>query len=1032
MKKRGTAGWWLWGCAVALAWVATVEAAPVVRLELNTYITNWLLVGPFPNRIVEEGGGATNRIGLFTDYLVDLGGEGSAVLTRATRIPGRASVEPTNVVSKTPEIDLDGVYGLPDLAVAYAYVNLQVRRSGVAYLHVGSDDGIRVWVDGQLVIDAPVERGYMADENWARVELRRGTHRVLVKVEDAFGAWKFSLRFTDEEVHRELLARQVREELKVEQVMEGGQMLVRIDTVPRVTDLAVRVEGRWVGGGGAVTQLFAVGAGELLRVPARLAGEEKVRLEAWGKGVPGKEPRRTVNIYRGSVCEVATNLAQQMKVVFDALLQTDVTARLAWRHEGILRLNLETAWEWSGQAESGCPIEVHQALTDVEEILAALERGEDFLGTITGTYRAAYISRVDGSAQPFLVTTPATGMSGLPMPLIVLLHDAGEEYSSEFERVPQLSGSLVVRVHGRGRSGAYVGLSGLDVFEVVGYMTNFYTVDADRIYLVGSGMGAYGVWSLGSREPGLWGGLLALGGNTADIPLMNLRNVAVRVVHGDRDQVTPVVYSRAAAHYLMTRACPVVYDEMREAGYRLQGVVESLRLFEWLLSHRREQDPREVELDAMYAWNERAHWLKIDGRHIARHTARAHGRFSAGNELVLYLDNVVAAEIELPPRYVDDESLLALICNGKYYEISAPLPPKIYVRREGERTVVAREKSGQGESGRSYRAGSWQQFFEGEPVMVVRGTGGSAEMTAAITACAEVVRRWSFPGRVMSRGGFEVRTDREVTHEDMERCHLILLGGPRENSVTAAMAAQLGAVVGERHVVVGEHKESLAGRGLWMCQLNPLASNRLVWIWASPETNFFDAGAAWIQEWSLPAVSPPDLLVVQLTPFRYVRALHFDENWNIDSAELASPQLSEFVRPPEFLARVFVRTLQSLTQSDYVWVSEQFRPLVQQVARLRAAEAATILLRHSTVFVCEIRGADLRELYRRVTKMVNGPQLLPAALDVDDERIYTVAVTPRGLRSLSEAAKATLLGASYHHVALRRTFRSMIEESLAF
>ena len=328
--------------------------------------------------------------------------------------------------------------------------------------------------------------------------------------------------------------------------------------------------------------------------------------------------------------------------------------------------------------------------------------------------------------------------------------------------------------------------------------------------------------------------------------------------------------------------------------------------------------------------------------------------------------------------------------------------------------------------------GSWQQFYNGDPVLIVRGTSGSSEMTAALDACARVVRRWSFPGREMSRGGFDVRADTEVTREDMERYHLMLLGGPEENKITAQLADKLAAPLGAAQVAVGGMDERLAGRGLWLCQINPLSPRRLVWVWASPEPAFFDARAAWIQDWTFPAVNPPDLLIVQREPHRYVRALHVDREWQIDPDELASPQLSELVRPPEFLARVFVRTLTSLTQSDYVWVAEHFRLLVNQMARLRAAEAATLLLKHSTAFVCEIKGADLKRLHASVAGIPDGPQILPAPLDIQDERIYKIAVTPRGLRSLSEAAKGSLRDAHYHEVTVRRTFRSIIEESLAF
>lgn len=1023
----------LW-CAMCLS-AGVAAGAPVVRLEVNSYITNWLLLGPFPNRIAEDEGGGTNRTGFFIDYLKEIGGEGGAELSSETRIPGRALVMPTNIVSVAPEIDLDGMYGMPDLVVGYAYVNVRVARDTTAYLHVGSDDGIRVWLDGALVIDQQVERGYMADENWARVELRRGTHRLLVKVEDAFGAWKFSLRFVDEITHNELIARGVRKQLRVELVTVTGmeqRVAAIIDTVPSITDFPVRIVGRWVGTDNVTTQTFDVGMRTAVELPAELMGAEKVRLEAWAVGIPQRQPSCAVNLYSGAMYTVATGIAARAAEVLGMLMGTDTTARLAQRHEGLIKLNLEVTQHATEAPGLECPIEYHQALTEVEDILKTLERGEDYLGGMTGSYLAAYVSRIDGSAQPFMISVPATVAPGMPVPLMVLLHDAGEEYSSEFERAPQLLPCLTVRVHGRGRAGGYVGLSALDVLEVVEYVTNYYLVDPDRIYLIGSGMGGYGAWMLATRQPELWGGMLTMGAYSADVPLSNLRNVAVRVVHGDRDQITPVEYSRAAADFLVTRAYPAVYDEMKDAGYRLQGAAEPLRVFEWLLNHRREQEPREVQVHGLYTWNTRAHWLAIKARRTPKSGARAHGRFVGANELVLYLDNVALAEVDLPPRYVDDESLLTVICNGKNYEMSAPLPPRIWVRHDGEGVALLRSEPEEQGAVRPYAMGSWQQFFDGEPVLVVRGTSGSEEMTAALAACAERVRRWSFTGRDMTHGGFEVRTDAELKPEEMEEHHLIVLGGPSDNSLTAALAEQLGAPLGERSITIGSTEESLAGRGVWLCQVNPLAPQRLVWIWASPDAAFYDTTAPWIQEWIFPAVNPPDLLIVQREPQRYVRALHFDRAWNVDAEELASPQLSEIVRPPEFLARVFVRSLQSLVQSDFVWVGDHFRQLVQQMSRLRAAEAATLLLRHSTVFVCEIRGADLKQLRSRVAGIPDGPQLFPAMFDVQDERMYKIAVTPRGLRSLTEAAKGTLRSATYHEVAIRRTFRAMIEESLAF
>jgi len=58
---------------------------------------------------------------------------------------------------------------------------------------VGSDDGLRLWLDGRLLVDAPVERGFEPEQHVLVLELARGRHELLAKVAQDAGGWAFQL-----------------------------------------------------------------------------------------------------------------------------------------------------------------------------------------------------------------------------------------------------------------------------------------------------------------------------------------------------------------------------------------------------------------------------------------------------------------------------------------------------------------------------------------------------------------------------------------------------------------------------------------------------------------------------------------------------------------------------------------------------------------------------------------------------------------------------------------------------------------------
>ena len=74
-----------------------------------------------------------------------------------------------------------------------------LRTTGPRPLLLGSDDGVRVWVNGGLVHTNPTYRAAEPDLDRVSVRLLKGWNRVLVKDLQGAGGWGFYLRFADRE-----------------------------------------------------------------------------------------------------------------------------------------------------------------------------------------------------------------------------------------------------------------------------------------------------------------------------------------------------------------------------------------------------------------------------------------------------------------------------------------------------------------------------------------------------------------------------------------------------------------------------------------------------------------------------------------------------------------------------------------------------------------------------------------------------------------------------------------------------------------
>jgi hypothetical protein len=212
---------------------------PIKSVEPSEqFLREWLLCGPFPALTESEHEIEAIRLpGMYTDFLRASGGE-----AKAKPAAGQAVVFSGGTCSWTRHtasdkvIDLDAAITKVDRVIGYAYCEFESQQSQACILAVGSNDGVRVWLNGEAVLDAPGPRGLQLDHNLVPVALSSGVNRLLLKIEERGNRWEFACRLLP--LKRDFLA----ERLKLFDVIsrDDGTPVIRARQSPGLTSTLVK------------------------------------------------------------------------------------------------------------------------------------------------------------------------------------------------------------------------------------------------------------------------------------------------------------------------------------------------------------------------------------------------------------------------------------------------------------------------------------------------------------------------------------------------------------------------------------------------------------------------------------------------------------------------------------------------------------------------------------------------------------------------------------------------------------------------
>ncbi len=563
-----------------------------------------------------------------------------------------------------------------------------------------------------------------------------------------------------------------------------------------------------------------------------------------------------------------------------------------------------------------------EALADADGRLQQLRAGNP--AWVNQTAPRGYVSRIDGSVQPYVLSVPETYKPDdrqTKYRFDFWCHGRAEDPTElKFIRSKELISKthFVVNLYGR-YCNANKFAGEIDLLEVLADVRRRYPVDENRLVGIGFSMGGAAAWQFAVHYTDLFAAASPGAGFSesrhflripqAEVDAMapwqrklwhlydctdwarSLNMLPTVAYTGELDpqkQASDVMLAAAAAERIPTlgghKVERLIGPGTKHVYHKETREALDKRLAE-IVAKGRDPIPRMVQFTTWTLRYNRMFWVRVEG--LERHWERADVKadMTVADEIHVSTNNVSAFALEIPPQdfLIRDYKLYLKINNQepKGYRAKTGKDGRLQVLFSKTGGIWSEAKELDGLRKRHGLQGPIDDAFM-DSFLIVKPTAAPLHDAVGKWAAAEAdhaVAHW----QKQFRGEARVKRATDVTDADIAAHNLILFGDPSSNPLIAKIAPRLPIRWDKDAITVGDKTYPADRHALTTIYPNPLNPDRYVVLNSGFTFREFDylnnaRQTPKLPDWAVIDVSVP---VTPKAPGKIADADFFDEQWRL-------------------------------------------------------------------------------------------------------------------------------------------------------
>lgn len=265
----------------------------------------------------------------------------------------------------------------------------------------------------------------------------------------------------------------------------------------------------------------------------------------------------------------------------------------------------------------------------------------------SGEKRIFFFNQLYNAVNYYWMYVPADYSHTKKYPLVVIFSTLEYNDRSKFFGEYTDEDVLVVDISMRGMTlGSYIGEAAIQC--ALDDILKKYSVDKERIYCTGTSNGAGGTWAQLEMFPDRYAAGYPVSGNANLTYLCNLKNVGLILLASNADYLNNVAFEMPMQQLKDNNMClSVVAKDLTHQ--LLEFVWFKKRLFEKLLSFRRNPFPSNIEYRTMSNRHTKAYWIEIHSIEYGEIEGKIKAEIR-GNSIIVSCEGITGFTIDTPPQ----------------------------------------------------------------------------------------------------------------------------------------------------------------------------------------------------------------------------------------------------------------------------------------------------------------------------------------------------------------------------------------------